>query len=189
MKDYAAILDYLQKNLGKERYEHSLNVCKEAARLSRHYGYDVSKAELAGLVHDCAKDACIKEQEDYALNCGFKVDDLTYKIPGLIHAPASVYVCRNIFGITDIDILTAIRYHTTGKANMNLLGKILYIADIIEPGREFKEVIKLRELAYKSIDEALLYALDSTIVLLIENKTLLHFDTVDARNYILDRLT
>ncbi len=188
MKDYAAILDYLRKNLSKVRYEHSLNVCKESAKIAGHYGCDVTKAELAGLVHDCAKGADIKEQEDYARNCGFEVDDLTYKIPGLIHAPASVYVCKNVFEITDIEILTAIRYHTTGKADMNLLDKILYVADIIEPGRKFKEAIKLRELAYKDIDDALLYALDSTITLLIKSRTLLHFDTVDARNSILDRL-
>lgn len=188
MAEYMAIMEYLKKNLNQSRLNHSINVSKEAVKLSNLYGYDEKKAELAGIVHDCAKDIKLENQKHYAKNCGFIVDDLTYKIPELIHAPASVYVCKNIFGILDIEILTSIRYHTTGRENMSLIEKILFIADIIEPGRKFEKVEKIRALAYANIDEALLFALDATIIYIIERKLVLHPDTVKARNYIMDFL-
>ncbi len=188
MAEYTAILDYLEKNLSKNRFNHSINVSKEAVKLSKVYGCDIEKVKLAGIVHDCAKDMELEKQMHYAKNCGFFVDDLTYKIPELIHAPASAYLCKTVLGINDIEVLSSIRYHTTGKADMSLLEKIIFIADFIEPGRDFEKIERLRETAYKNIDEALLYALNSSIIYIIKNKLLLHPDTVKARNYILDIL-
>ncbi len=177
---------YLKEELSEERYHHSLAVSIEAARLAKHYNYDANRAKLAGILHDCAKDVEINKQKHYAKNCGFFIDDLTYKMPQLIHAPASVYISREILKISDIEILSAIRYHTTGKADMSIIEKIIFLADIIEPGRKFKCLAKLREMAYKNLDKAVLYALDFSIAYIIKNKSILHFDTVDARNYLLN---
>ena len=188
MIDYSIIFDYLQKNLSSKRYNHSINVSNEAIKLAKYHDCDTNKAKLAGLVHDCAKDISIQEQEYYAKNCGFFVDSITYKIPELIHAPASVYVCKKVFKITDIEVLSSIRYHTTGKADMSLIEKIIFISDIIEPSREFKDVEMLRKLAYENLDEALLYALDSSIIYIVGKKSILHFDTIYARNYVLNSI-
>lgn len=188
MTDYTAILEYLKNNLSQNRFIHSINVSKEAVRLSKIYGYDIAKAELAGIIHDCAKDIELKEQKLYAKNCGFFVDDLTYKIPNLVHAPASVYICKNVFNIKDIEILSSIRYHTTGRTDMSLIEKIIFVADIIEPSRKFKKVEEIRTLAYKNIDEALFFALDTTIDYIVEKKLLLHPDTVKARDYLMEFL-
>lgn len=188
MLAYSEIHDYLQKNLSRDKYEHSVNVSIEAGKLAACYDYDMERAKLSGLIHDCAKDLSIDKQKQYAKKCGFFVDDLIYKIPEIIHAPASVYISKNIFGVTDIDILSAIRYHATGKENMSIIEKIIYIADIIEPGRRFDGVGKIKETAYKDLDEALLLALDSTIIYIVEKKSILHPDTIKARNFVLDSI-
>jgi len=186
--DYCVINDYLQKNLSQDKYLHSINVSNEAVKLAAYYNYDISKAKLGGLIHDCAKDFCIEKQKQFARNCDLFVDDLTYMVPEIIHAPASAYISKDIFGVTDIDILSAIRYHATGKANMSLIEKIIYIADIIEPERDFKEVEKIREMAYSNLDEALLLALNSAIIYIMEKNSILHPDTVNARNCVLDSI-
>lgn len=174
--------------MSKKRYIHSINVSETAVTLAEHYGCNVNKAKLAGLIHDCAKDIDIEEQIIYANDCGFPVDEVTYKISELIHAPASVYLCRKVFGITDVEVLSAIRYHTTGKPEMSLLEKIIFISDIIEPSRNFEDVEILRNMAYNNLDTALLYALDSSIIYIVKKKSMLHPDTIYARNYLIDSL-
>lgn len=188
MLDSTFILNYLKKHLSKKRYIHSINVSDVAEKLARYYGYDYNKAKLAGLVHDCAKDSSLTEQIYYAKNCGFPVDEVTFKVRELLHAPASVYICRKVFNILDMDILYSIRYHTTGKSDMSLLEKIIFIADIIEPNREFECVEAIRNLAYDDLDSALLCALDSSIVYVVGKKALLHPDTIYARNYLINSL-
>lgn len=174
--------------MSKKRYIHSVNVSETAVALAEHYGCHIDKARLAGLIHDCAKDISIREQIIYAKKCGFPVDEVTYKILDLIHAPASVYLCRKVFGITDIEILSSIRYHTTGKPDMSMLEKIIFISDIIEPSREFEDVEILRNMAYNNLDTALLYAIDFSIIYIIKKKSMLHPDTIYARNYLIDSL-
>lgn len=188
MLDYSEIHDYLRKNLSHDKYEHSVNVSIEAGKLATCYDYDVKRAKLSGLIHDCAKELSVEEQIQYAKKCSFFVDELTYKIPEIIHAPASVYISKNIFGVTDIDILSAIRYHATGKENMSIIEKIIYIADIIEPFREFNGVRRIKEAAYKDLDKALLLALDSAIIYIVEKKSILHPDTINARNFVLNSI-
>ncbi len=182
------ILDYLKENLSCERYTHSINVSKEADLLAKHYGCDARKAALAGLIHDCAKDLSIKKQIEYARKCSIAVDNLTYEIPELIHAPASTYVCENKFKIKDIEVLSSVRYHTTGKTNMSLIEKIVFISDIIEPNRDFNGRQFLKKMAYKNIDKALFFALESSILFIINKKEKLHVDTVCARNFIMDTI-
>jgi predicted HD superfamily hydrolase involved in NAD metabolism len=179
------IIDYLQKNLNPQRYEHSLRVRDTSIALAQHYKTDISQARLAGLTHDCAKDMENVEIINIIEKFGYNIEGINKRTPNLMHGLAGAIVAKNTMGIEDEDVLNSITYHTTGRKNMSLLEKIIYIADYIEPMRNFPGVEDLRKLAYTNIDEALLLSFDNTIKYVIAKGQLLHLDTIDARNSML----
>ncbi len=188
LQDLNSITDYLKNSISPKRFIHSVNVSITAVKLAELYGCDARKAETAGLVHDCAREL----ERPQLLECisaeGIIADELTLRVRELLHGPAAVNICRRVFGIEDRDILMAVQYHTTGKENMSLLEKVIYLSDFIEPSREFDGVEEIRGLAFNSLDEALLLAFDSSIKHVISKKGLIHIDTVQARNYLLKEL-
>lgn len=175
----------LERLLSKERLSHSLGVSSEAVRLAVHYGADVEMAELAGLVHDCVKEFDFGEMIDLCARYGVCLDDVTKEEKKLIHANLGAEYAKKEFGIDDEQIYDAIKYHTTAKADMPLLTKIIYVADYIEPNRKFDGVDELRRLAYIDLDAAILEGLDFTIKKLMGNRKMLHPETINARNYII----
>lgn len=188
MMETTKIKNYLQGMLSPKRYQHSLGVAETAARLARRYGADEEKAYLAGLVHDCGKEV---EPEDAAgilkKRYGITADAMSLKMPRLLHGPLGACMAQSEFDIYDPEVLDAIRYHTTGKANMSLLSKIIYIADYIEPGRDFEGVDQLRELTCRDMDAAIIQGIDFTICDLVEQGKTIHPDTVHCRNDLLVR--
>lgn len=183
-----SISKYIESNISGKRYVHSVNVAETASRLAKIYGCDARKAFIAGLVHDCAREldrprllACLEEE-------GIVADEVTLGIRELLHGPAAVNICRRVFGIEDEEVLSAVRYHTTGRENMTLLEKIIYLSDFIEPSRSFEGVEQLRKLAVKDLDKALLLAFNSSIEYLISKNGIIHTDTVLSRNYILNEV-
>lgn len=186
MKDINLIKEEIKSVLSEKRYTHSLGVASEAEKLARHYGADAEKAYVAGIVHDCAKEIA-NEKAISLINdtYGINLDTITMRTHKLLHGPLGACIAQSEFDIYDAEILDAIKYHTTAKANMSLLCKILYIADYIEPNRDFDGVEELRESAYKNIDEAILTGLDFTLGELIEKGSMFHPDTVHARNWLL----
>lgn len=180
------IQKYLINNLSVKRYEHSLGVANEAVQLAKKYDADAEKAFIAGLVHDCAKeidaDTSVKILKE---RYGIVPDDDLLFVPRLLHGLLGSCIVRSEFEIDDAEIIDAVRYHTTGKAGMNILTKIIYIADYIEPGRTYPDVDKLRRITYKNIDEGILYSLDYTICDLVNKKISIHPDTVNCRNFLL----
>lgn len=173
----------LKKILSEKRYVHSLGVADEARKLAAKYGVDESRAYLAGLVHDCAKEVPPQDMEGILKNkYGVSVDSMSKLTPKILHGVLGACEAQSKFGIYDPEILDAVKYHTTGKGNMSMLAKIIYIADYIEPNRDFDGVNELRRLAYKDIDEAIIKGIDDTIRDLIERGLLLHPDTIHARN-------
>lgn len=185
MLDLSSIMEYLGNSISLKRYVHSINVSKTAKKLAELYEGDPVKAEVAGLVHDCARDLERSLQLKYIKEEGIKPDELTLSIGELLHGPAAVHICRSIFAIEDEEILSAVRYHTTGKENMSILEKIIYLSDFIEPERNFPGVEELRKIAFKNLDEALLRALDSSISYIMSRDGFIHIDTVLARNHVL----
>lgn len=179
------IMAYLKENLKESRLKHSLGVRDTAIKLAKIYHEDLEKARIAGLVHDCAKYMKNEDMLNIAEKCGYNINKVCLKNPSLLHGVAGSYIAKTIMGIEDEYILNAITYHTTGRRNMTLLEKIIFMADYIEPSRDFKGVEEVRNLAYKDIDKALLKSLDKTITYVINEGQLLHVDTVEARNYIL----
>lgn len=181
------IKDKLKYTISSKRFIHSLNVMNSAVELAKIYGEDSKKAEIAGLLHDCARG--IKGEEVFRLCNKFniEVDNITRIQPELLHGPIGSYLASEEYGITDEGIKKAIYCHTMGDENMGLLDKIIFVADIIEPGRSFPGVDELREAAVKDIDKAVLLSLDRTLMHVMAKAALIHPDTVRARNYIIQK--
>ena len=179
------IYDELKKDIGIYRYNHSIGVMNTSVDLANYYGYSVEKAALAGLLHDCGKLQVEINILKMVENFDIILDNVMKKNRALIHGPLGEVLARKKYNIYDEAILNAIRYHTTGRANMGLLEKIVYMADIIEPGRDFDGVEVIRKLAFNDIDHSLLYAIDRTIEFIIQKGNLIHLDTIKARNQLL----
>ncbi len=186
--DLNSIMKYLENSISPKRYIHSINVSKTAKKLAEYYEGDAAKAEIAGLVHDCARDLDSSLQLDCLKKEGIAADDLTLSVKELLHGPAAVHICRKVFAIEDEEILNAVRYHTTGKENMSLLEKIIYLSDFIEPARSFPGVEEMRGLAFRNPDKALLMAFNSSIEYVLSKNGFLHIDTIMARNYVLKEI-
>lgn len=179
------IIEYLKSNLKDSRFKHSLSVRDTAVKLAEKYNGDIKKARLAGLVHDCAKNIKPNEIINICTEAGYNLNEVEMKNPEITHGLAGSIIAKNKMGITDEDILNAVRFHTTGKKNMTLLEKIIYIADYVEPLRDFPGVDELRKTVNNNLDEAMLLSFDQTINYVIKRGMLIHLDTVEARNYMI----
>ena len=175
----------LRKMISEERYLHSLGVADTAAELAERWGASVEKARIAGLMHDCGKSPSKNILLKRVLEFGIVMDEIEQSEPQLLHGHVSAELALREFGIDDQEILSSIRYHTTGRVSMSLLEKIIYLADYIEPGRDFPGVDELRELAGQDLDMAVLRAMDLTLIHVIRRGLLIHPRTVAARNWLI----
>ena len=184
--DIKGIKKDLKDKLSKNRYEHSLRVADYCKRLAQIYKADENKAYLSGLVHDCAKNL----EEYYMLNKKVNSDiilDIEEKNnPKIQHAPIGAAVCKNLYGISDNEIISAVRYHTTARENMSLIEKILFISDKIEPNREYDTVEELRKIADYDIDKAIIKFLNDSFEYLEKNSQKIHPLSVKARDYLVN---
>ena len=156
------ICEKLQTVLKPGRYRHTLGVADTAQKLAQRYGADPGKARLAGLLHDCGKEAS----------------------DALGHAEAGARLAQEIYGVSDPEILSAIRFHTTGKPGMSLLEKILFVADYIEPGRsQAPRLPFLRQLAFQDLDQAVLEISEDTLAYLKEKRVFIDPRTQETRDY------
>ena len=160
----------LKEKLPKKRYEHTLGVAYTAAALAMCYGEDILKAELAGILHDVAKAKKSSELKDDMKEYidpytdGDYVDLIADKAPQILHAIYAPYLAKKDYEIEDKDILSAIRWHTTGKKNMTMLEKIVFVADYIEPNRKkLPDLDRIRTLSFHDISEAVKVIAKSTI--------------------------
>lgn len=161
----------LLKKLKKERFEHTIGVMYTAASLAMCYGEDIEKALTAGLLHDCGKFCPAKEQIRLCEKYAISLSESELAMPALIHAKLGAYLAENEYKIKDREILDAITWHTTGKPEMRLLDKILYIADYIEPGRnQAPNLPQARKLAFEDLDECLFLILRDTLAYLTASK-------------------
>lgn len=154
----------LKRELDHERYEHTIGVCYTAQALAMRYGYDLDKARLAGLLHDCAK--CIPTEKKLKLckKHDIPLSKAEQAHPTLVHAKLGAFLAKKEYGVTDPEILEAIKNHTTGKPNMGLLDKIIYVADYIEPHRcKAPRLEVVRRTAFVDLDKALVMILGDTL--------------------------
>lgn len=180
------IIVQLEKMLSPRRFSHSLKVMEASIKLAEKYGEDVEKAALAGLVHDCAKN--IKSEDILSLcdKYGIIVDDIMRKDTALLHGMVGSYLARELFGIDDQRILSAIADHTMGRTGMDTLSKILFVADYIEESRDYDGVEEIREAAEESLEKAIYKGIDTTIIHILKKGGLLHPQTIATRNWVLE---
>ena len=182
--DFIKMQKKLAKYLDENRYEHTLGVMFTCASLAMVHGYDLKNAQVAGLLHDCAK--CIPTGKKLKI-CKKNDIPLTRweeENEALLHAKVGVYIAKKKYGIDDPAILNAIRYHTTGKEDMTVLEKIVYIADYIEPGRyKAKNLPEVRHLAFLDLDETMYRILHDTILYLNGSTNTMDPSTIQAFEY------
>ncbi|MBQ9956795.1 MAG: bis(5'-nucleosyl)-tetraphosphatase (symmetrical) YqeK [Ruminococcus sp.] len=184
--EYTPWRKLLRSRLIEKRYIHSLNVADSARQLAQKYGADEEKAYFAGLVHDIMKNASEEEQLQIMEKGGIILSRTEKANRKLWHAMAGEAYLRLEMGITDRDILNAVRYHTTGRAGMSLLEKVVYIADYISVERDYDDVDVMRELSMnKGLDEAALYALKFSFKSLSKKEKLIHTDSVEYYNELI----
>lgn len=182
--DFEKMKKKLAKYLDEDRYLHTMGVMYTCAALAMAHGYDLEKAQAAGLLHDCAK--CIPNKKKLKMCSQTDIPVTTFEIehPFLLHAKLGAYVARKKYDIEDREILSAITYHTTGKINMSVLEKIVYIADYIEPLRDKAPHLEvIRKLAFQDLDECMYEILKDTLSYLGENPTDIDSTTQDAFFY------
>lgn len=167
--------------LKNKRIPHVLGTEQEAIRLAERYGADVEKARVAALLHDCTKKLNMEEQLALCSHYGIALDELEQKALKLLHAKTGAALARDVFGV-DEEIYHAIWWHTTGRAGMTLLEKVIYLADYIEPSRNFPGVDRLRSVCYEDLDKGLLLGLEMTVQEMQEMGNPVHRATLEARD-------
>ena len=182
------IITWLKENLNEERFEHSLGVAEKAKELAIKFGLNKEKAELAGLVHDCAK--CLSKEELIEIMDKYCSVESCEKInPKTFHAPAGAYVAKKEFNIEDKEILSAIRWHTIGHNNMTNFEKVIFIADKIEQRTRPKEMIDFISPCLeedKGLNKALLACYKLTIKSLVDRNLKICINTIDLYNELLN---
>lgn len=172
----------LQHNLKKERYEHSVRVLTTALEMASWYNLKTDKLSVAALLHDCGRVVPTIESVTKAKELGIKIDFVEEHQPILLHQKLGVYYAEKDYGVTDKEILDAIGRHSTGGINMSDLGKVVYLADMIEPGRKFQGVDDLRIAAKESLNKGMKMCYAHTIKYLLNNNLLIHPDCIDGYN-------
>lgn len=182
-KEYKALL---KETLSKKRYVHCCNVAQMCEKLAELNGFDPERAYTAGLLHDIRKEAEPETMKREVLMSGFEVDPIELESRPLWHAIASAYYCRAELGITDSDLLNAVRFHTVGRSHMTTLEKIVYLGDLVSADRDFKDVEKYRKLVLEDLDNAMFHAMKWSIRSTIDKGGKIPRSSLDAYNFYMD---
>ena len=177
----AEIVAKEKSNMTEDRFEHCIGVSKTAQRLAELNQYDEDKAALAGFIHDYAKQVSVEEYREVIKTKGFDQDLLNWN-RSIWHGIVGTYFIQRDLKITDSEILTAVRRHTTADVEMTTLDKIVFMADYIEPGRSFPGVEEARKITYANLDKGVGYQLAHTLEFLIEKRDKIYPRTLDAYN-------
>lgn len=184
--DTKRMIKYLKKHIKDKRLEHILGTAECAMKMAKIYKVDKDKAEIAALLHDCAKEESDKTLLKKAKEYGFKIDKMYMDIPQLLHGAAAAHISKEKFGIKDEDILEAICYHTVPKPNMCDLAMLIYVADKIEKTRTFSDVKAIREAVekHKPLKDVFLMTLKRVKLSHILNNKPLHPSSLATYNHI-----
>lgn len=177
-----SITEQIERSYSEARKKHTYGVVDTATELAQRYGADVGKARTAALFHDLFRGIPAKALDVYVRQLGLPAKYLGN--PNLAHSKVAALVMERDYGILDPEILDAVRFHTTGRAGMGLLEKILFLADSIEPGRNYPGLEALRDAARQNLDSACLQALERTIAYVSAKSEYLDPDTLLARDWL-----
>lgn len=195
-----SVRSVVSEHISGKRLLHTLSVEAEAEALGRLFGLsknEIYKLRLASILHDITKEKKLEEQLELCRGFGIAYTDEDVRSPKIFHAITGAYLARKLFPeLTDDTVFNGIRYHTTGREDMSLFEKIIYLADYIEPQRTFEDCVKLRNLFYSSevfdekhLDEIMLTSFDMTISCLIDERAPIHSATVRSRNHLIKTLS
>ena len=176
-----AVKDYLVAHVKPSRIEHTKGVVKTAEELSRRFGADPAKAMTASWFHDMARNLPIEKLDSYVLS--FDLGRRLLGNPDLSHSKVAAALMKRDFGVRDQEILDAVAFHTTARAGMGPVEKVVFLADAIEPGRSYPGVDEIREEALRDLDRACLMSLEGTIGFLREKGVYIDPDTIEARDH------
>ena len=184
--EYKEIENDVKSVLSEYRYIHSLGVAKKTVELAKIYGVQEEIAKKVGIAHDIAKEMTDEEMIEYAKANNIRIDEIETVKPSLLHGKIGADIAAKKFGFTQ-DMINAIKWHTTGRKNMSMLEKIIYVADKTEENRRGTRfnLEKSRELSTKNIDETLIFLMNEFITYNVKNEWLIHPETIKARNDLL----
>jgi predicted HD superfamily hydrolase involved in NAD metabolism len=175
------IIKEVRAAMSEKRFNHVLRVEETAIQLAKKYEADVEKTSIAALLHDYAKEQPASEMRDLIISENLDLDLLQYG-PAIWHGPVGAVLARREFEVEDEEVLRAIHFHTIGAPEMSVIEQIIYVADYIEPGRDFDGVEKARELADFSLEEAVRFENIETIRRLVEREVQIYPKAIDAYN-------
>lgn len=183
--DKNQILNIVKQNTSESRFEHTLRVADLATKLAHHYKVDADKTWLAAVLHDLKKNISLEENDDLVNLYGLDKKYLGNK--NLSHSKLAAAVSRDKLGIDDEDILNAIAFHTTGRSDMSMLEKIIFVADTCEEGRTYKEAALLREKAFENIDDICIFILEYLKESIEKKGLVVDEDTIQALRYLKEK--
>ena len=176
------INEYIEKNYSAERKKHTYAVYDTAVELSGIYGADAEKAGTAALFHDLFRGVPQQTLNYYVRH--LNMEDKYYDKANLAHGKIAALLMRRDFGVDDEDVLNAVNFHTTGRAGMSLLEKVVFLADAIEPGRDYPGVEEVRAAAYRNLDDACLLCMEKTIEYITARGFFVDDETIQAMDYL-----
>ena len=185
MTDLCEIIEYVKNNLSEKRFTHIKGVAETAKNLALVYGENPLYAEMAGYLHDIAKEISLEEMNELAKDIELGEDIRSSK--AMMHAVAGAQLVDKLFDIPE-EVYFACYYHTTGREKMTTLEKIVFLSDMIEPSREFTGLEEIRALAKTDLNRAVLASLNSTIRHLVETDKKIHYPSIKTRNFLLTEL-
>lgn len=188
MVKYEELYEIAKEKLSEKRFNHTLGVVKRAIQYAEIYNENMEKTKIAAILHDIAKEIPKEESYNMLEKYEVKLDDIEKRNFNLIHSILGAEIAKNEYGLDD-DIVNAIKYHTTGRENMSMLEKIIYLADATEPNRNYMSnenelsLNELVELIKTNIDEGLEYTLKWNLQSVLRRNLLVHLNTVNAYNF------
>lgn len=171
--------DKLLSDIGEKRYKHSFRVMETAVKINKTC--DEDEVKTAAILHDCAK----KCEDKYLIEFTANINPRENEFKDVLHSFLGAEVAKKVYNINNENVLDAIRFHTTARADMSELDKVIFLADAIEPNRDYPGVDEIRELVKKDFDEAIFYILNHNIEFLISKNALIHPLTIEARNFMI----
>lgn len=181
------LIESLAKKLSHKRYEHTLAVTQLSCQLAEHYGIDHDAAWMAAMLHDITKEQDLPEQLQILKQSDIIIDSDFEHCKCLYHSTTAYLIARGEVGITDVDVLNAIRYHTSGRTGMSMLEKIVYVADACSYDRQYEDADRIRKLSFEDIDEAMIEIIEFTINECVKRRKYLATLTVACYNEIVTR--
>lgn len=181
-------VELIKERLSEYRFHHSMCVAERAVELAKIYGVDEEKAYVAGVLHDVMKEESLEKQREIIEADGYKMTELELSNKNIYHQMSGAQYVKNVLKIDDDDIISGIRYHTTGHDNMSLFEMIIYLADFTSEDRSYPDVDKMREQTNKGLLYGMIYSLRYTICDLASKNRQIHPDTLHCFNWVVGEL-